>query len=285
MRCQHSAIQIYDLRTGTTTLVKEFDTVVEAPNWGKDGKLYYNSEGKLWTLDLATKEIIHIDTGEADTVNNDHVLGFDGKTIAFSSGVKGSWESRIFIKDLVTGEVRRVVDTVPSFLHGYSPDGTKLAYCAARYCGAPELEWDVYIANADGTGETRLTESYGLNDGPEFSPDGKEIWFNSVRSGRMQAYKMNIDGTNQTQMTFDKTMNAWFPHISPDGEKVVYIAYHQEDLGIGEHLPDKNVEIRLILPGQSREEKTLIRFFGGQGSMNVNSWAPNSQQFAFVSYR
>lgn len=116
-----------------------------------------------------------------------------------------------------------------------------------------------------------------------YSNDGKTIWFNSVRSGQMQCYKMNADGSEQTQMTFADDMNSWFPHISPDGTKVVYIAYHKGDLFPGQHLPDLNVEIRMI-PAEGGEEKTLVTLFGGQGSMNVNSWSPDSKKFAYVSY-
>lgn len=290
MRAQNSLLQIYDFKTGRAEVIARFDKVIEAPNWSPDGaKLFFNSEGKLFSLELSSREVTHIDTGVATTVNNDHVLSRDGTKIAISSGIGDSWESRIFIKDLISGSVRCVVEKTPSYLHGWSPDGKLLAYCAARYAGAPELEWDVYVTKANpepgaAFEERRLTFSYGLNDGPEFSADGQHLWFNSVRSGRMQVFRMDIDGKNQTQMTFDTRMNAWFPHISPDGRRVVYIAYHQEDLGIGEHLPDKNVEIRFMDPNHPGEEQTLIQFFGGQGSMNVNSWAPDSERFAFVGY-
>ena len=100
----------------------------------------------------------------------------------------------------------------------------------------------------------------------------------------MQAWKMNADGSEQTQMTFDEDWNAWFPHISPDLSKVVYLAYRKGDLEPGQHLPDKNVEIRMI-PAEGGKPETLLKIFGGQGSINVNSWSPDSSKFAFVSYR
>ena len=283
-RAQTSILWIYDCETGEKKEVTRFDHVIEAPNWSKDGKaLYYNSLGLINRLDLDTLVSEQVDTGKAIACNNDHVLAADGSGIAISSNDNGGFDSNIFIVRFSDHSVTKVIDKPLSFLHGWSPDGKKIAYCAARMCGTPDLEWDVYIADADGSNETRLTETYGLNDGPEFSPDGKQIWFNSVRTGRMQAWRMNADGSEQTQMTFDKTMNSWFPHISPDGTRVVYIAYHQEDLKAGDHVPDKNVEIRMI-PATGGEEKTLVKFFGGQGSMNVNSWAPDSRRFAFVSY-
>jgi Tol biopolymer transport system component len=144
--------------------------------------------------------------------------------------------------------------------------------------------WDIYTCPAEGGDETRLTDAPGLNDGPEYSPDGKEIWFNSVRTGLMQVWKMNADGTEQTQMTFDGDWNAWFPHISPDHKKVVFLAYRKQDLQPDEHVADKHVEIRMI-PAEGGTPVTLLKIFGGQGSINVNSWSPDSKKFAFISYR
>ena len=112
----------------------------------------------------------------------------------------------------------------------------------------------------------------------------KYIWFNSVRTGRMQAWRMKANGKEQTQMTFDEDMNSWFPHISPDGKKVVYIAYHDYEVDPGSHIADLNVQLRMI-PATGGEPEVLVEFFGGQGSINVNSWSPDSKQFAYISYR
>jgi Tol biopolymer transport system component len=100
----------------------------------------------------------------------------------------------------------------------------------------------------------------------------------------MQVWRMKTDGSEQTQMTFDEDRNSWFPHVSPNGEQVIFIAYHKGDLEPGEHLANKNVELR-ILPSTGGKPITLIKLFGGQGTINVNSWSPDSKRFAFVSYR
>ena len=157
--------------------------------------------------------------------------------------------------------------------------GKELAYCAER-----NGNYDVYTIPAEGGEETRLTTAEGLDDGPEYSPCGQYIWFNSVRTGLMQVWRMKADGSEQTQMTFDETRNSWFPHISPDGKSVVFITYYKGDLEPGEHLANKNVELRLM-PANGGEPKTLLKLFGGQGTINVNSWAPDSKRIAFVSYR
>ena len=118
---------------------------------------------------------------------------------------------------------------------------------------------------------------------PEYSADGGHIWFCSVRSGLMQAWRMRPDGSEQTQMTEDPDFNLWFPHISPDGRLVTLLAYRKEDLKPHEHLPHKRVELRLM-DSDGDKMKTLARFFGGQGTINVNSWSPDSRRFAYVRY-
>jgi Tol biopolymer transport system component len=98
----------------------------------------------------------------------------------------------------------------------------------------------------------------------------------------MQIWRMDNNGGNPVQMTFDEA-NSWFPHISPDGKKVAYITYKKDDVAPNEHPPNKEVELR-IMPAEGGGFRTLARLFGGQGTINVNSWSPDSRRFAFVSY-
>ena len=275
-----SILEIYDLEKGESREVVRFDRLIEAPNWSRDGKsLFYNSRGELYRYDLEKGTEEKLDTGLCRNCNNYHVLSPDGRSIAISHSEE-SWMSRVYIVPIGGGEPRLVTENCPSFLHGWSPDGETLAYCAFRDM---EKGGDIYTIPVSGGEERQLTFTEGLNDGPEYSPDGKHIWFNSVRSGLMQAWRMNADGSEQTQMTFDEGWNTWFPHISPDGKKVVMIAYKKGDLKPGEHLPHKWVELRLMNADGSRL-KTLLTLFGGQGTINVNSWAPDSKRFAYVRY-
>lgn len=275
-----SILEIYDLEKGESREVVRFDRLIEAPNWSRDGKsLFYNSRGELYRYDLEKGTEEKLDTGLCRNCNNDHVLSPDGRSIAVSHSEE-SWMSRVYIVPIGGGEPRLVTENCPSFLHGWSPDGETLAYCAFRDM---EKGGDIYTIPVSGGEERQLTFTEGLNDGPEYSPDGKHIWFNSVRSGLMQAWRMNADGSEQTQMTFDEGWNTWFPHISPDGKKVVMIAYKKGDLKPGEHLPHKWVELRLMDADGSRL-KTLLTLFGGQGTINVNSWAPDSKRFAYIRY-
>lgn len=274
----YSVLETVDVATGERTVRKRFDSLIEAPNWLPDGNtLLYNAGGSLWLFDLTTKESRKVDTGSAARCNNDHVLSPDGRQVGLSSaGPEG--RSLVYVVPLSGGEPRLVTPVGPSYLHGWSPDGRTLAYCAER--GG---EFDIYTMPVEGGEETRLTDAPGLDDGPEYSPDGRYIWFNSVRSGLMQVWRMDAGGRNQTRMTWDEESNCWFPHLSPDGKQVAYIAYKKGDVAPGDHPPCKNVEIRLM-DADGENTRTLVRLFGGQGTLNVNSWSPDGTKLAFVSY-
>lgn len=275
-----SVLEIYDIHKKERKTLAVFDELIEAPNWSHDGKfLTYNSRGKIYRFDLECYKSTEIYTDYVNQCNNDHVLSPDGTRIAVSHNVKEDGLSRIFIVPLQGGIPQLITPLGPSYLHGWSHDGKTLAYCAQR-----QDSYDIYTIPAEGGNETRLTIAGGLNDGPEYDSRGEYIWFNSVRTGMMQAWRMKPDGTKQVQMTFEKDWNIWFPHISPDGKKVVMLAYHKNDVKPYEHVPDKNVELRLMNSDGS-DMQTIVRLFGGQGTINVNSWSPDSGRFAFVSYK
>ena len=274
-----SILETVEVHTGIRSVHKEFDYIIEAPNWTQDGRyLVYNSQGRMYRYVLASGEIKEIDTGFAIDCNNDHVLSPDNSQMAVSHFTNEDASSRIYVLPLEGGLPVLVTEEGPSYLHGWSPDGRRLAYCAER-----SGQYDIYTISVDGGPETQLTDTPGLDDGPEYSPDGKFIWFNSTRSGLMQVWRMGVDGSHPTHMV-NEAANCWFPHISPAGSWVVYIAYGKDDVAPGDHPPNKQVELRLV-PAGGGESKTIIKLFGGQGTMNVNSWSPDNRTIAFVSYR
>ena len=278
-RASTSMLEVMDIGTGVRTVLKVFDQVIEAPNWTPDGQhLIYNSLGRMFRYELTTGRVSEIPTGFATDCNNDHVLSPDGMQLAISHFDAHDVASRIYILPVQGGEPRLITELGPSYLHGWSPDGRRLAYCAER--GG---QYDVYTIDVDGGPELQLTNLPGLDDGPEYSPDGQHIWFNSTRSGLMQVWRMKVDGSDVTHQV-DHPANCWFPHVSPDGQWVVYVAYGRDDVAAHQHPPDRHVEIHLV-PAQGGELRVLARLFGGQGTMNVNSWSPDSRHIAFVSYR
>ena len=251
-------------------------THFEAPNWLPDNSAWlYNSGGLIYRLALDGGKSERIDTGFATRCNNDHGVTPGGKTLIVSDQSMDDRQSRIYTLPVTGGAPRLVTPSAPSYWHGVSPDGKTLAYCAQR-----NGQFDIYTIPIGGGEETRLTDTPGLDDGPEFSPDGAKIYFNSSRTEKMQVWRMNADGTGQEQLTFD-TRNNWFPHASPDGRWLAYLSYEP---GVTGHPPGKEVELRLM-DLTSRNIKTLAQFYGGQGTINVNSWSPDSRQLAFVSYQ
>lgn len=182
----------------------------------------------------------------------------------------------IYTVPVTGGTPRRITEKGPSYWHGWSPDDKWLTYCAER-----NGEYDVYKIPAAGGEEIRLTQTPGLDDGPEYSPDGKYIYFNSVRSGNMQIWRMQPDGSNPEQVTFDG-YNNWFAHPSPDGRWLIYISYLPE-VPPGSHPRNQRVMLRLQSV-ETGEVKALAFLYGGQGTLNVPSWSPDSRKVAFVSY-
>ena len=275
-----SVLETYDITTNERKILAEFDELIEAPNWLKDGKtLVFNGHGKLYSYNIESKERKEINTSFCTQCNNDHVLSPTHDKVAVSHHTIEDGQSRVYVIPLSTGIPELITPIAPSYLHGWSPDGKTLAYCAER-----NGEYDIYTIPVNGGEETRLTTAPGLNDGCEYSPCGNYIWFNSVRSGLMQIWRMKADGSEQTQMTTDESSDSWFAHVSPNGEHVVYISYNKNDIQPGDHPANKHVEIRMMSP-QGGEFKTLVKLFGGQGTINVNSWSPDSKKFAFVSYK
>jgi TolB protein len=249
--------------------------LIEAPNWSRDGaSLLFNGQDHIYRLPVTGGVAQVINTGFANRCNNDHGLSPDGKILAISDQ---SQERRSIIYTLPAtgGDPKRITALGPSYWHGWSPDGQTLAYCAER-----NGEFDIYTIPAAGGEEKRLTSAKGLDDGPEYSPNGQFIYFNSERSGTMQIWRMRADGADQTQVTSDE-FNNWFPHASPDGKWLVFLSYEKDVKG---HPENKDVMLR-IMPLAGGQIQVLAKLFGGQGTINVPSWSPDSRRLAFVSYQ
>jgi Tol biopolymer transport system component len=249
----------------------------EAPNWTHDGaSLIFNRDGRLVRIPATGKGAPEaIDTGFAIHCNNDHGISPDSKWLAISDTTQADHKSQVYILPMEGGTPKQITKNSPSYWHSWSPDGKTLAFAGQR-----DGDFDIFTIPIEGGDETRLTTTKGTDDGPEYSPDGNYIYFNSVRSGLMQIWRMHPDGSAQEQV-FSDDHNNWFPHISPDGKWMVFVSY---DKAVSGHPPNQDVLLR-VMSMDDKKITVLARLFGGQGTINVPSWSPDSKKLAFVSYQ
>jgi len=282
---QRSTLVVLDASSGNRQVVHESNEYVfEAPNWTPNGaSLVFNQDGRMFTVPVdGSASPAQIDTGDIDSANNDHVISPDGRVLYLSAG-----DGHIHAVDLGSGQVRRVTNdhglAFTHYLHGVSPDGATLAYIGLqRRSGLAPLT-NVFTIPAAGGPDIRLTDSGKPHDGSEYSPDGRWIYFNSERAskrpGHAQVFRMRTDGRDVEQLSFDDRVN-WFPHVSPDGSRLVYVSF---DPGVEGHPANHDVIIR-SMSADGGTPDDVVRVFGGQGTINVNSWAPDSTRFAYVEY-
>jgi Tol biopolymer transport system component len=247
-----------------------------------DGKsLLFNQGGKLYTLPVAGGSPVYFPTGDLVRNNNDHGISFDGKMLAISSHRDGmpGWGSTVYVMPLAGGTPKMVTAETPSYWHGWSPDGKSILHVGQRKGSSAYNLYKVDIATGK---ETPLTQNTsGHVDGCEYSPDGKFIYYNANPTGTMQLWRMKPDGSGQEQVTFDEYHN-WFPHFSPDGRWIAFISF-PTDIDPNSHPPNKPVMLR-VMPASGGAPKVIAYLYGGQGTINVNSWSPDSKRLAFVSY-
>jgi Tol biopolymer transport system component len=282
---RQSKLCIYNLATKKVRTVYTTAGIFEAPNWSPDGKkILINRNGVLLQIPSVGGTPEPIDLQGLTKCNNDKGYSPDGKLIAFSSSGNANG-SQVYTVSASGGKPALLVPETPSYFHAFSPDGKYLAFVARR--GG---NFDLFRMPVQGGDQERLTTSPGYDDGPDYSPDGKWIYFNSNRSGKWAVWRMPAEGagpndSDAEQVTFDDVED-WFPHCSPDGKWLVFVAFPK---GTATHDGRmRGVELRIIpLPGAQInpvKSRRLLTFYGGQGTINVNSWAPDSQEFAFVEF-
>ncbi|HYV39579.1 MAG TPA: hypothetical protein VE988_28080, partial [Gemmataceae bacterium] len=273
-RVQETSLEVMSVDTGERKVIYKAREKFEAPNWSRDGKLYFNKGGAIYTVPVSGGKPVKLDTGDATNCNNDHGLSPDGKSLVISHNVKGA--SQFSIIPSTGGAPKRLTTAKEScYWHGWSPDGKTLAYV-----GQTGKTYNIFTMPVEGGPAKQLTTDMGTTDGPDYTPDGQYIYFNSDRTGDMRIWRMNADGSSPQQITKDANYSDWFPHPSPDGKMLVWLSF---DKTVKDHPANKDVVLR-IMPLAGGKTRTIATLFGGQGTINVPSWSPDSKQIAFVSY-
>jgi TolB protein len=276
-----SRLEILDVADGSRRVIHEAPGRFEAPNYMPDGKkLLFNEGGSLYTIPIEGGTPEKLNTGAVNKINNDHMISFDGKMLGISSGKPdGTAGSFVFTLPLSGGDPKLVTENTPSFLHGWAPGSKEIAIVAKRN-GSPN--YNLYKVSLKDNKETLLTEGNHTHvDGPEYSPDGKYIYYNANVSGTMQIWRMHPDGSGKEQLTFDD-YHSWFPHISPDGKWMVFISFPM-DIDPDSHPSYKDVMLRVMPLTSAGGPRVVAYLYGGQGTLNAPSWSPDNKHIAFVS--
>lgn len=209
---------------------------------------------------------------------------------------------QIYTLDLRTGKETKVSkgDARTTCAYFY-PHNDKILYASTMAMGdscptPPNMrqgyawglyDYDIYIANADGTDTRKLFGGPGYDAEAIISGDGKKIVFTSVKNGDLDIYTMDADGGNVRQLTNEVGYDGG-PFFSYDGKYIVYRAYHPTD---GREIEDYQ---RLLRQGLVRPGKLDIYIMNADGSnkrrvtnLNVASFAPflhpNGIQIIFSS--
>jgi TolB protein len=256
--------------------VYQADGNFEAPNWTRDGRsLLFDQAGKIMRIPITGGQPETLNTGAATRCNGSHGLSPDGKWLAISCSTPEMRGSHVFLISPEGGEPKPVSHIDGAYFHSWAPDSKSLLF---MHPDGPSLNF--YSVGIDGANEHAVTSGTGVSDDPDYSPDGQYIYFCSDRSGTVQIWRIKPDGTSPEQITNDDRVN-WTAHPSPDGSKIAYISYEHGTTG---HPSNRSVILR-VMDLKTRSIRDAVSLTGGSGTMNVNSWSPDSKHFAFVGYQ
>ncbi len=273
-----SVITVIDVDGSAPKVVLDSPHRYAAPEWTPDGSgLIVNGGGHLWRLPLSGGTPAPIPIGSATSVGVNHALSPDGKSLAFTAGP-------IWKVPAAGGEPVRVTADTGNYVHGWSPDGQRIAFSADRGRGL-----DVFSIPAAGGSERRLTTSRRADDAPQFSPDGRWIYFVSDRAGSRDIWRIPAAGAGPADaraqpITGDDRDDA-APRPSPDGKSLIYLSYPPRT---GPNAVDRDVLIRRLPLGDGRSARSrpqdIARIVGGHGTLGARPLSPDGRKLAYASF-
>jgi len=287
---------IYDVQKKATSTLFTIEGEWHAPNWTPNGKyIISDMGGDLYRIPVhgaSAGKPEKIGISQKMMATNDHALSWDGKQIAITGIAPSTAKIRsaadihnpLFIMKIDGSNAREVH---LGWLHAWSPDGKYVSY--VQYHGD---NFDIYRINTDGSGELLMTTNKAQDDGPEYSADGKWVYFCSNRSGKWDGWRMPAAGAGPDDKLAEKITHGtdtqdWFPHVSLDGKWLYTISYpidHPDHNYVGDGIKIKLLSLENGVAAKGAELTTVRTFFGGQGSANTGGWAPDSRKFAWTEY-
>jgi tol-pal system beta propeller repeat protein TolB len=149
----------------------------------------------------------------------------------------------------------------------WSPDARQIAFTSHR-----DGNYEIYVMNADGSAQKRLTYSGHTSYGPAWSPDGKQIAFTSNKDwNTVQVYVLDADGTNQKCLTVPQVKSEHFsrgPTWSPDGKQIGFTSNRD------------GIEVVYLMNADGSDQKRIAE--ADHGFMCLPQWSPDGIQFVFV---
>ena len=263
---------------------------IESPNWTRDGsELLFDANGHIMKIAAKGGTPEAVDTGRLDHLGSHHGISPDGTMLALTEESKKG-KATIYVMPLGGGKLRPVTKLVPSWWQGWSPDGKTLLFTGIRKDVALEVapvpglggkgkdSYGILTIPAAGGEETALHAGDG--DNPVYSADGKYIYFDSVRGGSRQVWRMLADGTKPEPVTNDEFVN-WHPHASPDGQQLAFLSCDRSMAG---NSGAKDIQVRSMALAD-RTIRVIANISGGDGTFDSAPWSADSKTLSFVSYQ
>ena len=253
----NAEIYVMDTDGGNPRRLTNNRHIDSSPSWSPDGKriaFVSDRDGHVDIRGLPTYEIYVMDANGGNQLNltndaNDDgspSWSPDGKRIVFSSTrdmVRGeaAHNIEIYVMDADGGNAQRLTNNLTEDQHpSWSPDGKRIAFSARRdghFENELGITYEIYVIDADGGNEQRLTENRNNDWNPSWSPDGKRIAFMADRKGDVvnwDVYVIDADGGNQQNLTENRVYDS-SPSWSPDGKRIAFFSFR-----------DKNTEIYVM---------------------------------------